>query len=110
MIAFRGPRVEEYTATPSRPKEEVIAVNRPPNFLVQCAVLSQRMMRDTLRRPVLLACHFVANVYFGSEWGSHSGAMPSRWGDIACLASLSICGDQKKGVLRSSPSDMVPLL
>lgn len=67
IAAFRGPHVDEYTATPSRPKEEVAAVNHPPSFLVQCTVLSQRMMRDTLRRPVLLACHFVANVYFGSE-------------------------------------------
>jgi hypothetical protein len=32
---------------------------------VQTAVLSQRMLRDHMRRPWLLACHVLANVYLG---------------------------------------------
>jgi hypothetical protein len=37
------------------------------SYWVQVAVLSQRMLRDHLRRPWLIAAHVLANVYLGGK-------------------------------------------
>ena len=45
---------------------------RKADWMLQTAVLSQRMMRDHLRRPGLMLAHLLANTYLGCEYRAES--------------------------------------
>lgn len=53
-------------AVPAAEAEAIAATAKMPVW-AQAAVLSQRMLRDHVRRPWLLACHVLANIYLGGE-------------------------------------------
>lgn len=70
------------------PNKAAAATARGVSLWAQTAVLSQRMLRDHLRRPWLLACHVAANAYLGVLLGCmYLGAGEN----VSGIAAIQVC-------------------